>query len=87
MGDVAATPKMAEAGIQGEHGFLFGTSGDGGEQEVGEYMCVFVCWGMEAGSRKQEEGGRKDMGKKKSFPFPPHSHMASILFSSIFCSC
>lgn len=80
LGDVAATPKMA-----------------GLAYEVSCIMVFFFsCWvpGMMVGRRWGEcecamgDGGRrKDEGKKKSFPFPPQSHMASPLFSSIFCSC
>ena len=83
MGDAAATPKMAEAGIQGEHGFVFGTSGDGGEQEVGKYMCVFVCWGMEAGSRKKEEGQGTRERRRVSHSLPCHIWpLSSSLLSS-----
>lgn len=75
LGDVAATPKMAELAY--------------------EVRCIMVlCWvpvlmvvGRRLGSvcdcMMGDGGIKKDEGKKKSFPFPPQSHMASP-FSSLY---
>lgn len=45
LGDAAATPKMAGLAHEVRYSvvFLLGTGGEGGGQEVGEFMHVCVC--------------------------------------------